>query len=66
MNTKRVFFSGSTMNIGGKEYIVVVGGHGAERGNHILGRDCYDTTELLDISIPGQEWIEGMTMQLHK
>ena len=60
MKAKRVYCSGSTMNLGGKQYILVAGGHGKVSGETPFWRDCYDTTELLDISMPGQEWIEGM------
>ena len=62
MKAKRVYCSGSTMNIGGKQYILVAGGHDlyqAEDNRSITWKDCYDTTELLDISMPGQEWIKG-------
>ena len=59
MNMKRVQFSGSTLNIGAKKYILVAGGHRKVAGRIFTHTDYYDTTELLDISMPGQEWIKG-------
>ena len=58
MKTKRLCGSGSTMKVGGKQYIVVAGGHSKCA---VSGKiNCNDKTELLDISLSGQEWIEGM------
>ena len=74
---KRFSASAAKMNFNGKTFIAIAGGYGGN-GRIILDSDSdsdsdsvelgrgniLDSVELLDVSSPGQSWIEGKNNQI--
>ena len=56
---KRFSASAAKMNFNGKTFIAIAGGYGGNGRRIIL-----DSVELLDVSSPGQSWIEGKNNQI--